>query len=321
MARPNSRRARSCPPPVPVAPSAPPPGTIATSLERIGDYFHGRFAAMASPCEVLVDTDDQAEAEELLRVAETEARRIEATFSRYRDGNIVHRINHADGRPVSVDGETAHLLDYAAACWESSDGMFDITSGALRRVWKFDGGSRVPSDEAIREVLRTIGWHRVTWIAPTLTMPAGMEIDFGGIGKEYAVDRAAALIGARTRSAFLVNFGGDLFASGARRGDRPWAVGVDDPERTGEAALYRIEIARGGLATSGDARRFVIWNGKRLGHILDPKTGWPVAGAPRAITVVAATCMEAGTLSTLAYLQGPGARAFLEEQGVEFRLA
>jgi len=316
MARPIPRRARSLPPSVPVASPAP----SATSLERVGDYFLGRFAAMASPCEILVDTDDRAEAETLLRIAEAEAKRIEATFSRYKSGNIVHRINRAEGRPVRADEETAHLLDYAAACWESSDGLFDITSGALRRVWKFDGGDRVPSDEAIREVLNHVGWHRVTWASPTLTMPTGMEIDFGGIGKEYAVDRAAALIAARTQRAFLVNFGGDLFASGARRGDRPWAVGVDDPERTGEAALYRVEIARGGLATSGDARRFVMWNGKRLGHILNPKSGWPVEGAPRAVTVVGETCMEAGTLSTLAYLRGPGARAFLEAEGVEFRV-
>jgi thiamine biosynthesis lipoprotein len=151
-------------------------------------------------------------------------------------------------------------------------------------------------------------------------MPAGMEIDLGGIGKEYAVDRAAALIAAHTASAFLVNFGGDLFASAPRRGGREWGIGVDDPERTGEAALYRIDFARGGLATSGDARRFVRWNGKRLGHILDPRTGWPVEDAPRSITVIAPTCVEAGTLSTLAYLRGPGAKAFLEEQGVTFKI-
>jgi thiamine biosynthesis lipoprotein len=298
------------------APSEPP----APALERVADYFLGRFTAMASPCEVLIDTDDRDEAETLLHVAEFEANRIELAFSRFTTGNIVHRINHARGRPVRVDAETAHLLDYAVACWESSDGNFDITSGVLRRVWKFDGGHRVPSPEAIRDVLPYVGWHRVTWANPFLTMPDGMEIDFGGIGKEYAVDRAAALIAARSRVPFLVNFGGDLYAGGARRGDRPWAVGVDDPERTGEAALYRVEISRGGLATSGDARRFILWNGKRLGHILNPKTGWPVEGAPRAVTVLGGTCMEAGTLSTLAYLKGPGARAFLEEQGAEFRL-
>jgi thiamine biosynthesis lipoprotein len=275
---------------------------------------------MASPCEVLVDTDDPGVAGAALDLAVEEAERIERAYSRYRTGNVVHRINHAAGRPVPVDAETAHLLDYAAACHEMSGGMFDITSGALRRVWTFDGGSRVPSAEAIAGVLEHVGWHRVTWKDATLTMPAGMEIDLGGIGKEYAVDRAAALIAARVSCAFVVNFGGDLDANGPRRDDGPWVVGVDDPERTGEAVLYRIEIARGGLATSGDARRFVVWQGRRLGHILDPRTGWPVEGAPRSVTVLAATCLEAGTLSTLACLQGPHAAEFLSAQDIEFRV-
>jgi len=287
-------------------------------LERVEDYYVGRFTAMASPCELLVDTDDEAHAAAARRIVEAEARRVERAYSRYRTGNIVHRINHARGRPVAVDPETALLIDYAVTCHEMSDGMFDITSGALRRVWRFDGSDRVPDDQAVREALQHVGWHRVSWKDRTLTMPAGVEIDLGGIGKEYAVDQAAALMAGLTSESFLVNFGGDLFASGPRRGGRVWGVGVDDPEQPGAAALYRIELPRGGLATSGDARRYVLWNGKRLGHILNPRTGWPVEGAPRAVTVLSQTCLEAGTLSTLAYLQGPGARHFLEEQGVPF---
>ena len=289
-----------------------------TSLVRTEDYFLGRFTAMASPCEVILDTDDRAEALAMIEVAVAEAQRIEHKFSRYRAGNIVHQINHAAGRPVRVDDETAGLIDYAVACWEMSEGRFDITSGSLRRVWTFDGGDQVPGEAAVRDALERVGWHRVAWEAGTLTMPAGMEIDFGGIGKEYAVDRAAARIAAASRAAHLVNFGGDLVASGERRRGRPWAVGVDDPGHTGESALYKLEFKHGGLATSGDARRYVMWNGRRLGHILDPRTGWPVDGAPRSVTVLAPSCIEAGTLSTLACLRGPGAHAFLEEQGVRF---
>ena len=287
-------------------------------LTRLHDAWAFRFVAMASPCELLVDTEDQAEADALGRVAQAEAGRVEAAFSRYLAGNVVHRINHAGGAPVAVDDETALLIDYAAACHQMSGGRFDITSGALRRAWKFDGSSRVPTAAAIHAALEHVGWHRARWVDHVLTLPVGMEIDFGGIGKEYAVDRAAGLVAARTQHAFLVNFGGDLFAAGARVGDRPWAVGVDDPTRPGEASVYRIEIKRGGLATSGDARRFVLHEGKRLGHILDPRTGWPVEDAPSSVTVLAPTCMEAGTLSTLAYLEGPGARAFLEREGVTF---
>jgi thiamine biosynthesis lipoprotein len=219
---------------------------------------------------------------------------------------------------VDLDDETASLIDYAVTCYEMSDGMFDITSGVLRRAWTFDGRSQVPEADTLRDLLDRVGWHRVTWRRPTLTMPEGMEVDFGGVGKEYAVDRAAARIAERSQSAFLVNFGGDLFASGARRGGAPWGVGVDDPDRTGEGALYRIEFEHGGLATSGDARRFVRWNGRHLGHILNPKTGWPVEDAPRSVTVLARGCIEAGTLSTLACLRGAGAAQFLGEQGVRF---
>ncbi|MGA7616352.1 MAG: FAD:protein FMN transferase, partial [Thermoanaerobaculia bacterium] len=181
---------------------------VDTRVKRVDDYYTGTFEAMASPCSVLTDTDDREEAAALLEIAEGEAKRIEQKFSRYRGDNLVHAINHANGRAVEVDEETALLIDYAATCWTTSDGKFDLTSGVLRRVWKFDGGTRVPSRHAVKECLRDVGWSRVTWAPPVLTLPAGMEIDFGGIGKEYAVDRAAALMASRTKSSFLVNFGG-----------------------------------------------------------------------------------------------------------------
>jgi FAD:protein FMN transferase len=284
----------------------------------VEDHVLGHFRAMGGPCEVLIDTRDRATGEALVAIAADEAWRIERKFSRYRDDSVVQRLNTSGGKPVRVDAETALLLDYAVACWESSDGLFDITSGVLRQAWKFDGGSRVPDPDLVASLLERVGWQRVLWDGETLTLPAGMEIDLGGIGKEYAVDRAAIRLREQTAQAVLVNFGGDLFASAPRRGNRPWAVGIDDPAKTGEAAVARLELRQGGLATSGDARRFVMWQGRRLGHILDPRTGWPVVDAPRSVTVMAPTCIEAGSLSTLAYLRGAGAREFLVEQGVEF---
>ena len=295
-------------------------GVTHATLERVDDHHVGRFTAMAGPCEVLVDTLDHDEAQAAVDEACDEAWRIERKYSRYRDDSVVHRIHSAQGAPVDVDDETARLLDYAASCHEMSGGRFDITSGVLRRLWTFDGGDRVPSAEAVNAALGHVGWGRLDWRGHTLSLPAGMEIDFGGMGKEYAVDRAAARITARITAAVVVNFGGDLVASGPRHDGRPWIVGVDDPSRTGEAVAWRIELTQGGLATSGDARRFVLHDGRRLGHILDPRTGWPVEGAPHAVTVLAPSCLEAGTLATFAILHGPGARAFLEQQDVMFRL-
>jgi thiamine biosynthesis lipoprotein len=245
-----------------------------------------------------------------------EARRIETKFSRYRHGNIVDRINRAEGEPVTVDEETARLLDYAAELFRLSEGRFDITSGVLRRAWTFDGGEAVPRPEAIVDLMQRVGWAAVDWQAPTLRMPAGMEIDFGGIGKEYAVDRAADLIRDRVPGS-MINFGGDLLALGppqAGAGSAGWTVGIDG--LGGGRAEKRIALTAGALATSGDSRRFLQKAGRRYGHILDARNGWPVENAPRSVTVLASTCTQAGMLATFAMLMGDGAEAFLEAEAV-----
>ncbi|MGO9802102.1 MAG: FAD:protein FMN transferase [Steroidobacteraceae bacterium] len=273
------------------------------------------FVAMASPCELLLETD-AAEARDLGRVAAQEAWRIEAKFSRYRPESIISVINSSRGNAVVVDGETAALLDYAAQCHALSQGRFDITSGVLRRCWTFDGSDRLPEPAAVTALLPLIGFEKIRWESPRITLPAGMEIDFGGIGKEYAVDRVLTLVAARFKGAALVNFGGDLAANRAPAAD-PWQVGVERPDTEREARLL-LELSRGGLATSGDTHRFLLRDGVRYSHVLDPRSGWPVRDTPRSVTVAAASCVEAGMLATFAILQGSDAEAFLEGQGVRF---
>ncbi len=273
---------------------------------------------MASPCEVLVDGADEAELQKLSEQAAAEVWRIERQWSRYRKDNIVYRINTAKGRPVTVDEETARFLDYAQHLYEWSEGLFDVTSGVLRRAWKFDGSSRLPRQEAVEALLPKVGWDKVMWKSPKLQMKPGMEIDFGGIGKEYAVDRALAGLATATDKPVLVNFGGDLAASKPRQDGSPWQVGID-PGVPGTATPL-VHLSKGGLATSGDAHRFLLKDGVRYPHVLNPKTGWPVTGGPRAVTVAAVNCTEAGVLSTLAMLHGPQAEAFLIECGADYTL-
>jgi thiamine biosynthesis lipoprotein len=296
--------------------ASPPP--LAPEFEvvsREGGIVAVCFVAMASPCELLLEADADA-ARELGRVAAQEAWRIEAKFSRYRPDSIVSVINRSHGHAVVVDGETAALLDYAAQCHALSEGRFDITSGVLRRCWTFDGSDRLPDPAAVATLLPLIGFERIPWQSPRITLPAGMEIDFGGIGKEYAVDRVLTLVAARFAGAALVNFGGDLAANRAP-GTGPWQVGVERPDTEREARLL-LDLSRGGLATSGDTHRFLLRDGVRYGHILDPRSGWPVRDTPRSVTVAAASCVEAGMLATFAMLQGSCAEAFLEGQGVRF---
>ena len=273
------------------------------------------FTAMGSPCELQVDSEDGPLAARLGAIAEGEARRIEAKFSRYRADSVVGQINAGAGQQMALDAETATLIGYADACWQMSGGLFDITSGALRRAWIFDGSDRVPDVAQVTAALAHVGWDKVIWDGAMITLRPGMEIDLGGIAKEYAVDMALARVMPASTTPVLVNFGGDLRVSGPRVSGARWRVLIEGVEA--EQAHAWLELSAGAITTSGDARRYVVRDGKRYGHILDPRTGMPIADAPRAVTVAAPTCVEAGVLSTLAMLQGAGAEVFLKSEGVK----
>ena len=273
---------------------------------------------MACPCEVLIESLDKSLVQFITDLAYKEAKRIEKKFSRYRKDNIIFHINNSNGLPVEVDEETALMFDFANQCFELSDGKFDITSGVLRTIWTFDGSDNLPSNEQVDNIKSKIGWSKVSWQPPLITLPADMEIDLGGIGKEYAVDSCLKIIKQHTDESFLVNFGGDISCSKPRKQNTPWSIGVDDPENTGTGAAGKIDLYQGGLATSGDARRFLIKDGIRYSHILDPHSARPVPNAPRSVSVIANTCLEAGMLSTFAMLQGSHAKEFLKAQQVQF---
>jgi thiamine biosynthesis lipoprotein len=282
----------------------------------VGQGFSGRFQAMGSPCELLSEARSAEEAEELTALVAAEAWRIEDKFSRYLDGNIIDQINTADGRPIDVDAETAHLLEFAETLYALSDGAFDISSGTLRRAWTFDGSDNLPSNDEVAELLARVGWARAGWNTPVLTLPPGMEIDLGGIGKEYAVDKAVLELRGRSDTPCLVNFGGDLAVTGPPGSREVWTVGIETLVPGG--AEKRIELRHGALATSGDARRFLLKDGIRYSHVLDPRTGWPVTGAASSITVAADSCTQAGMLATFAMLKGESAESFLDEQTEQY---
>ncbi len=286
-------------------------------IHRTATHWLGTFTAMASPCQLLLDGANATSAEALTRLVQTETRRIENKFSRYRSDNIIHQVNTANGQSIEVDDETALLLDFAQTCHQLSNGLFDITSGVLRRVWRFDGSNRIPSTAEITKTLQSVGWNRIHWQRPWLTLQPGMEIDLGGIGKEYAVDRCAELLKQETIHPFLLNFGGDLRVSGVRQNGLPWRIGVEDPDMQ-QVASREIDLFQGAIATSGDSRRFLEKDGKRYSHILNPTTGWPVEDAPRSVTVAAPTTIEAGMLATFASLQGRAAETFLQQQQTQY---
>ena len=277
----------------------------------------GKFRCMASPCEVLIDSEDTGLAHEIIACAVAEATRIEHKFSRYRDDNPIYQINHTADQFVDLDDETERLIAFAFECYALSEGLFDITSGILRKIWLFDGKHSIPTQKQVDEILPFIGLNRATHENKRLKLPAGMQIDLGGIGKEYAVDRIAWLLRDQFEPGILVNLGGDIAITRVRQGGDDWHIGIEDPNRSQQASSS-LKISRGAIATSGDARRCIIHRGKRYGHIINPKTGWPTAESPRSVTVIAGTCTDAGIIATLAMLQGKYAEEFLQQQGLKY---
>jgi FAD:protein FMN transferase len=282
-------------------------------VEQQDDAWRGTFHAMAGPCEVLLDIDDGLLAHHLVERVHQETRRIEKKFSRYLDDSIVQKINNSAGQSIEVDEETSRILQFADSCYHASNNRFDITSGILRKLWTFNANSSVPSRKQVKSLLPLIGWNKVTWEPPHITLPSGMQIDLGGICKEYAVDQSISVAQAETQAPILVNFGGDLHASHPRRGNLSWRVGVERPGIENQAERM-VDLESGALATSGDARKYVMHQGKRLSHILNPRTGWPVTGAPRSVTVAAESCLQAGVLATTAMIHGRHAEQFLEAE-------
>jgi thiamine biosynthesis lipoprotein len=302
--------------------------TIEEETPALARGFEGwtiQFGAMGSDCDVnIAGRVSEGHARNAAQAAIAEVKRIEAKYSRYRPDSVVAEINANAGRQVAVkvDDETAELLAYADRLYQMSEGLFDVTSGVLSRAWDFRA-ARVPSEAALSSLRQCVGWTNARFIrerggASTFELlRAGMEVDFGGFGKEYAADRAAVLLREHGIRHGFVNLGGDIRLVGPRPDGAPWHMAIRHP-REDDKALATIDLAGGALATSGDYERYFIGpGGERYCHVLNPRTGWPVQHW-RSISVVAPLCLAAGSICTIAMLRGEQALEFLEREAADF---
>ncbi|MGR8934213.1 MAG: FAD:protein FMN transferase [Gammaproteobacteria bacterium] len=279
-------------------------------------FFRWPFKAMGSPCDIQFYAADPVAAKRIADKAITDVRRLEARYSRYRSDSFLSAINRtaATGGSLTVDDETAGLLNYAAACHRESDGLFDITSGILRRAWRFERNS-LPDEQQVQELLDKIGWHKLSWQPPIIEFPfPGMEIDFGGVVKEYAVDRAAALCREAGIKHGAVNLGGDIKIIGPHPDGSPWRIGIRHPRRA-DAMITSVHLYQGGLASSGDYERCMVIDGIRYGHVLNPKSGWPVRYLA-SVSVIGDFCVVAGSASTIAMLKEENGPSWLQNLGL-----
>lgn len=276
------------------------------------------FKAMGSRCEIQFYASEAA-ASGIIHNAVARLEALEAKYTRYRPKSVTSQINRAagGGEPVEVDSETAGLLNYAQVLFEQSDGLFDITSGILRRVWNFRSG-KLPEAERLQQLLPRIGWQQVRWEAPYFYLPTvGMEIDFGGFVKEYAADQLVALLKAEGVEHGLVNLGGDIAVVGPHPDNAPWQVGIQHPRKQ-EQAIARIPMSRGAIATSGDYERFMLIDGERYCHLLNPRNGLSIRPQRISVTVIADQCLLAGSFASVAMLKSETDTNWLADSGVHY---
>lgn len=272
---------------------------------------------MGCPCELQLYAQTPELAQQIAQRVMADVYRLEHKYSRYRADSFLTKINQVatTGGSIPIDEETAGLLNYAQTCYELSDGLFDITSGILRRAWRFDTNV-LPDDKTIQTLLQKIGWQHICWENSTLTFSqTDMEIDFGGIVKEYAADRAATLCLEAGVLHGIVNLGGDIKIIGAHPDSSAWRVGIQHP-RDKSKVWKTLKLKTGALASSGDYERCMVIDGVRYGHILNPKTGYPVRHLA-AVSVVADLCVVAGSAATIAILKEKNGDKWLKSLGLQ----
>lgn len=280
--------------------------------------FNFSFHAMGSPCSLQFYAASPTEAEQVVAKVQQRIMQLEKRYSRYLDDSLISLINRRAGTGVktALDSETTALLGYADQCYLESDGLFDVTSGVLRCLWQFDQ-LNVPTPEALQSILPLVGWHKVQWNKEAIYLPlAGMQLDFGGIVKEYAADAAASICKSLGVNSGIVELGGDVRVIGPMPDGNGWPVAIRDP-RQPDNVVVQLELTSGALASSGDYERFQIIDGIRYGHILNPKTGWPVSGL-RAVSIVADQCLIAGSLATIAMLKANVGLEWLRTCGMPY---
>ena len=270
------------------------------------------FRALGTSCTIQFRQRDERAALAFAAEALGWLGKFEAKFSRFRPDSIVSQVNAAAGRDwVRVDAEMERMLDLAEGLHNLTEGILDATMLPLLRVWDWKTvHTRLPEAAEVKQALALTGWKKVERRAGAVRLPLeGMGLDFGGFGKEFAVDRLARLARDRGIRDALIDLGRDIYALGGNGVHPFWHVGVEDARQPGTCCAG-LALTDRAVSASGDYARFFSHNGIRYGHILDPRTGWPVSNGMRGVHVIAQSCLEAGVYSTAVFVLG--ARAGIE---------
>ena len=242
---------------------------------------------------------------QILKDALVECGRYESLLSRTVEGSDVWRINHAEGKPVEVSEDTAAILRYAKKIGDLSHGAFDVTIAPVSTMWNFTSEEHeLPDADGIARAAELVDYTRMELNGNTVTLPAGMMIDLGGIAKGYIADRIKAYLEKRGVKHAICSFGGNIVAIGVKPDGSAWKVGIQDIDRpTGEHMLVAINQG-GSTVTSGIYERGFDLDGVRYHHLLSSETGWPVQNELASVTIFSESSMEGDALSTAAFVLG-----------------
>lgn len=262
---------------------------------------------MGTRVSILVCGEDRESAEKAIESALDEMRRVEAIMTHRREDSPLGLLNRSAGRsPVPLPAEVLDLLVEAKHVHALTDGAFDVTFGPLGDLWDAVKRTRhVPAPAEIRDELSRVGSRLLDIDSRNGTAhlrKKGMRVGLGGIAKGYAADRAARVLREAGFRDFAVDAGGDLVL-GERRAGKPWRVGIRHP-RDPARNVAIVPVANGAVATSGDAERYFVLEGKRYGHILDPRTGRP-ADRCQSVTVIGPHAYFADAMATGVFVLGP----------------
>ncbi|TRX55801.1 FAD:protein FMN transferase [Thalassomonas sp. M1454] len=268
-----------------------------------------QFKGMGSPCEFRLIGPTEALIDEAFELGKSEVARLEQKYSRYQTTSFLSQINQQAGKQaIDLDSESQALFSYAKQAYDLSDGLFDVTSGVMRNVWDMNSSAK-PDTSKIDYWLNYVGFEKIDFSQNCIYVPEpNMQIDLGGIVKEYAADSIANILSKFSSLSGLINLGGDIAIVSNQQKPKVWQVGITDPNNA-QQAIANIPLISGGVATSGDYERYIIIDNKRYSHVISPKTGYPVSGL-LSVSVWQSNCILAGTLATIAMLK--------EQQGCDW---
>ncbi len=280
----------------------------AASLQEVASgFFSVRFFALGSHCQLFYGAPSRVKAEHFRAAAASWLELFENRFSRFLPASELSRVNAAAGGDwVAVDKAFEMLLELCGHSFFLTEGAFDATSLPLTQLWDWRRRHEaLPRTAEISEAKRHVDWTRVQREPGRVRLPdKAMQLDFGGVGKEFAVDALRQLAMSLEIGRILVDLGGDIAVHGDSPEGGGWYVGLEDPAAPGKQYMaIRLQPGQA-VATSGDYLRRFEFGGRSYGHILDCRTGWPVANDTRTVTVISSRCVTAGLLSTSAMIIG-----------------